>query len=655
MSNMFCIFVLVTEEEVYQGVIENPEPNKQCVAFHRQLTGFEPYLNKDEQVQMYIDIIEQDGEKEIDKELQTRLHQLAVKKVPTVLADRNLFSYRVEWNKGGISSKIKDHKKYLQRFCRDFTDKILQLIEEYSDAEFNVSKKADPVIEEIEQHARFCVEKCSTFCGRSKVLDDVKFYLESKQQLPLIIHGESGMGKTSVMAMVNQLLHKWFPGCNTILRFLGTSKGSSSITALLQSICIQLCYLYNINIPITAVLENFTTISKFFHALLAFIANKPELSNTPLFILLDSLDQLSSSDGAHLLTWLPRILPNSVHIIVSTIPKIHGILDRLLGDPLMTNGNNFIKLEGLDAAAGADVLKTKLEKSSRKLSSWQEQILITAFQECPQALYIKLAIDEVLSWHSYDIPQDNRLRYSVQEAIIQLFVEMENKFGSTIVKFALGYITATCGGLSQVELEDVLSCNDQVLNDVYQYHNPPTEGIVRIPPLLWARISYDLKEYLSEREVDGKTVIFWYHRQFEEVARDKFVERVHEKDEEYSSCCGGYMSHSHRLHYDLVEIFNAEAGIQRTIHLHQRKVTIKDANRCVTKQTLSAQNLRWLNALPFHLIQPNFHCDETCQQLSEQTLCNFNWILAKLERFSPSHLLREYNRVVESCHCQVSV
>ena len=656
--NVFFSNYAVTEEEVYHGVLENPESNKQCVAFHRDLTGFQPYLNKDKQVQRYIDTIELDGKRQVNEDLQTRLHQLAVDKVPSVVGERNCCSYKVGWNEGGVTLEEQDHQKYLQGFCKDFTEKLCDLIKGYSQGKSNVEEVDlvfSSLMKELEHHARFCNEKCSTFCGRSKVLDEVKFYLEGKHQLPLIIHGESGVGKTSVMAMVTQLLQKWFPDCKMLLRFLGTSKSSSTVTALLQSVCLQLCYLYNLAMPSASVLENFTTISKFFHALLTFIATQPELIHKPLFILLDSLDQLSSLDGAHLLTWLPRTLPKNVHIIVSTIPRIHGILDKLLVDPLMVNGSSFIELEGLDAAAGADVLRTRLERSSRKLSQNQEEILIAAFQQCPQALYIKLAIDEALSWHSYDDPHDSRLRHSIQEAIIQLFLDLENKFGSTLVRFALGYITVSREGLSQVELEDALSCNDQVLNEVYQYHNPPAEAIVRIPPLLWARISYDMKEYLTEREVDGKTVIFWYHRQFQEGARVKFVERAHQNGEVHPSCCGGYRSHSHRLHSDLAEIFSAESGIQRTIYLHHRKLTIKDADRCVTRQTLNMQNERWLNALPFHLMQPNFHCDETCQQLCEQTLCNFHWILAKLQQYSPSNTLQEYYRVIESCCCQVSL
>ena len=53
--------------------------------------------------------------------------------------------------------------------------------------------------------------------------------------------------------------------------------------------------------------------------------------------------------------------------------------------------------------------------------------------------------------------------------------------------------------------------DDEVLDDIYQYHLPPTR---RIPPLLWTRLRGDLPGYLTDSEADGVIVINWYHRQF---------------------------------------------------------------------------------------------------------------------------------------------
>lgn len=97
---------------------------------------------------------------------------------------------------------------------------------------------------------------------------------------------------------------------------------------------------------------------------------------------------------------------------------------------------------------------------------------------------------------------------------------------------ALAYVTAARSGVSESELEDLISLDDKVLDDIYQvltaiwlklmpsqmfhlivflfqYHLPPVR---RIPPLLWTRVRSDLPGYLSDSEADGVSVINWYHR-----------------------------------------------------------------------------------------------------------------------------------------------
>ena len=51
-------------------------------------------------------------------------------------------------------------------------------------------------------------------------------------------------------------------------------------------------------------------------------------------------------------------------------------------------------------------------------------------------------------------------------------------------------------GLTVLEIEDILSLSDEVLNDVYQYWTPPLR---RLPPLLWIRIKNDIEEYVVYR------------------------------------------------------------------------------------------------------------------------------------------------------------
>ncbi|VEL37182.1 unnamed protein product [Protopolystoma xenopodis] len=60
--------------------------------------------------------------------------------------------------------------------------------------------------------------------------------------------------------------------------------------------------------------------------------------------------------------------------------------------------------------------------------------------------------------------------------------------------------------MSEGELEDMLSLDDEVLRDIFQHHLPPQ---VRSPPFVWARLRNAIGGYLVEREADGVRVMSW--------------------------------------------------------------------------------------------------------------------------------------------------
>ena len=150
-----------------------------------------------------------------------------------------------------------------------------------------------------------------------------------------------------------------------------------------------------------------------------------------------------------------------------------------------------------------------LANINRTISERQLLIVKEALNACNSPLYVKLVFDQISLWKSYTM--DNNIAKSIEVCIEKLFERVENAHGKVLVSHALAYVTAAKNGLSDSEVEDLISIDETVLNDIYQYHLPP---IRRIPPLLWTRLKSDVPAYLSEREADGVSVVFWYHRQF---------------------------------------------------------------------------------------------------------------------------------------------
>ena len=67
-----------------------------------------------------------------------------------------------------------------------------------------------------------------------------------------------------------------------------------------------------------------------------------------------------------------------------------------------------------------------------------------------------------MRWRSYDRINYLHLQYTINQSIMKLLDRIENQHGKILVSHALGYLTAAKSGLSEAELEDLLSLDEKV-------------------------------------------------------------------------------------------------------------------------------------------------------------------------------------------------
>lgn len=161
---------------------------------------------------------------------------------------------------------------------------------------------------------------------------------------------------------------------------------------------------------------------------------------------------------------------------------------------------------------GLIAIQEMLSSISRCINAEQTEVVKKALKACNEALYVKLVFDQIRLWRSFTTgPTELSIKTTIYDMIGDTFFRVEMAHGKVLVGAAMAYVTASKNGLGETEVEDLISIDETVLNDIYQYHLPPVR---RIPPLLWTRIRSEIPAYLSEREADGVTVVSWYHRQF---------------------------------------------------------------------------------------------------------------------------------------------
>ena len=609
---------VVTEDEIKVGMLQVSCPRSHCLAYFREFDGILSSVDNPS-ISKFVDW----KQNELDAQAQGLLRELK-DKVTSSLGQANVRQMSIPWTGCGVSVTDKKHKAYLDSFCNAVFEDVKRLIDEQM-GEKTEALHNNRLYCEVLSHSWFCVSKCKMFCGQEDTLSAIYAYLcQSHHQRPLIVHGPSGSGKTSVIAKVAMCAKNWLSGVVTIVRFLGTSLDSATIHSVLQSVTQQICLVFNVTIPSADILSDFTVLVQYFRTQL--LISLPVSPSQPLLLLLDSVDQLSPADGAHNMNWLPKILPSNVFLIVSTISDGYNCLSVM--HSVMPHPECFMEVCPMSVDSAGNILDMWLASVDRVLTRDQRSLVLKTFSLCPRPLFLKLLFDQSCHWSSHTDQDNLMLPIDVQDAITRMFERLEVNHGSILVRRSIGYITAAKNGLTQAELEDVLSVDDDVLTDVYQYWNPPDLQMIRLPQLLWKRIRFEISEYLVERQADGRTVLAWYHRQFIEAAKDRYLSR----QEDVNAC-----------HSGLVELFGGRWAIRgKPLHLRQRNLYISDANRGVAAQPLhftsTMPNVRKMIEYPFHLVRSGL-----TDEMKKSVLCSFEWLYSKLQATSFSHIMEDFD------------
>ena len=283
---------------------------------------------------------------------------------------------------------------------------------------------------------------------------------------------------------------------------MGISKLSSTISSVFTSIQQQLEFIFKINIQD----EEYKKAERFRDKLIYFSIK--HLKNNRLIILLDSIDQLSKGD--YDVYWFFKDLPKGIKIIFSVLNNYENILESLKKE--IEKKENILELQPFTLDEAKGMLYSYLHESNRQLTTRQSIVVDKMIENLngPIPLQIKLIYDIVSKWKSSFDPPDEFIKCKTSIEIIKyLFNRIEKEvFDNEILfKHCLFYLTLfEYRGISENELEDILSLDDKVLTSIFIKNHPPVR---RFPMGLWYRIKYELKDYITHKMTDDIPVIAW--------------------------------------------------------------------------------------------------------------------------------------------------
>ncbi|XP_078378424.1 NACHT domain- and WD repeat-containing protein 1-like [Oculina patagonica] len=555
--------VSMTQMEVEKGVVSDPNARHRTLVIDRR---FDHITETDEAAGKFINLQENEERLEIDTECSELLKELKERRILKVLdsgpGGQILQFHNLNWHPKGLQKE--KHSDYLEEMCNRVKDLLSSHIKNIR-KDLEKLDSRNPSMEDLElevtRHALFCSDRARLFKGRDKILKDVHNYVtESNPGMPLVIHGESGVGKTSLMAKVAMEIEEKSENRNLAImyRFCGTTPDSSTGRSLTESLCKQLKRVYQINEEVP---EDYESLCEVFPALMAHASKE-----RPLCIVIDSLDQLTDEYGARrFLKWLPRKLPAHACMIVSTLPDEGGCMECLKTFPAV----QFLQVKRLEVHDGHVILDAWLKSVNRKLTEKQRAQVLEAFYRCPLPLYLRLLFIKCSSWPSYKETTDITLEPDVTGMIHTLYQGFEKYHGEMFVGRVVGLLATRPDGMNSDEILNILSCDEELLKDVLDRHghDPPKR---RLPALMLARLKYDLGPFLVERGAYGVSLLALYHRQFLEVARERYLNG--DRHRETHSSIAKYFSGEYHGKYGNERAIPAQPHAYSSVALNFRKL-----------------------------------------------------------------------------------
>ncbi|KAJ3122764.1 hypothetical protein HK098_002491 [Nowakowskiella sp. JEL0407] len=446
------------------------------------------------------------------------------------------------------------HEEYMRDFCDDFCWNIGQSIllgfakfqfEIKSKILSGVSKKFCDITKELYQevvrHQQLILETGGPeFVPVGGLMDKIDGYFSSSAgvpifRYPLVVIGPEGSGKTFLLSAASRCAFHYLPHGVIISRMCGHTASSLNLRSLLLSIVRQLAYVFG-SFETLPVPGDWNDVVNLFKKSLSLATER-----TPIVLILDSLDRSVLEDGDSGIEWLlggptkSEIMPN-VFIVISLSSSSNAV--SVLESNSLYSSFQYIYIPPLESPTINEMIARWSELDFIKLISNQQIKLIEYCNDNPWPLYVKVAWDIVQDWKSNESIDSLELKDTVEELVNMKFQKAELKFGEHFVRRALGYITATRKGLTVTELDDILSCDEDVLIPTYRNVSP---SIRRVPHHRWLLLYEYLKMYLTMKKINGAELYYWKHDCFSRVASARYlntpsVERLlHERLVDYFS------------------------------------------------------------------------------------------------------------------------
>jgi len=263
--------------------------------------------------------------------------------------------------------------------------------------------------------------KAAVFKGREDIYKEIQDFLSSKVLNQLIIHAESGLGKSALIAYIHKQLNK--EKHLLLINISGSTLYGGSVMRMLMRWCEELSQ-YN-GVEKSYQEESLDILIATFSELLEETSKK-----TPIIILIDALDRFERTTAARHLQWLPEELPQNTYFIATTIfgTECEALLRR--------KNSKLIPLPPLNQTEGITIIQGICKKYHKELNQKTTELLVTKhtkeLQGAENPLWLSIAAEHLLLLDEEDFIYSKTLTGTDEENLQTLIIEKVQSFSEDI-------------------------------------------------------------------------------------------------------------------------------------------------------------------------------------------------------------------------------